>query len=224
MNSPGSMLMPILERSILTSPRIIRVEPTTPMVSLTWMIGSRCNYDCMYCPSELHDMTSSHPDLNKLTSAWVSLYNKTQHLNLPYKLSFTGGEVTANKQFLPLIEYLKSNYNIGQITVTTNGSASINYYTRLAGLVDSISFSTHSEFFNEQEFFDKVSAINKLMPRPEKSVHVNVMDEYWNRDRIAIYTKWLEKNMISYSVNTLDYSKQIRNHPELKGVYNLEQV
>ncbi len=206
------------------SNKIIRVEPTTPMVSLTWMIGSRCNYDCMYCPSELHDVTSAHPDLDKLKSAWASLYNRTKHLNMPYKLSFTGGEVTANKQFLPLIEYLKSNHNIGQITVTTNGSASVNYYTRLAGLVNSISFSTHSEFFNEQEFFDKVNAINTIMIRPEKSVHVNIMDEYWNRDRTAMYTRWLEKNNISHSVNTLDYSKQIRNHPQLKGVYNLEQV
>jgi molybdenum cofactor biosynthesis enzyme MoaA len=81
----------------------------------------------MYCPPELHDMTSAHPDLDKLKSAWASLYNKTQHLSLPYKISFTGGEVTANKQFLPLIEYLKSEFNIGQIFVTTNGSASLTY-------------------------------------------------------------------------------------------------
>jgi organic radical activating enzyme len=178
----------------------------------------------MYCPTELHDMTSPHPDLDKLKSAWDSLYNKTKHMNLPYKISFTGGEVTANKQFLPLIEYLRTNFNIGQIIVTTNGSASLNYYTKLANLVDAISFSTHSEFFDEQEFFDKVNLINKIMIRPEKSVHVNIMDEYWNKDRIELYTKWLEKNNISYNINTVDYSQQIRNYPLLNGVYNLEQV
>jgi MoaA/NifB/PqqE/SkfB family radical SAM enzyme len=224
MNSPGSMLMRTLERSILTSPSIIRVEPITPVISLTWMIGSRCNYDCMYCPTELHDMTSKHPDLDKLKQAWHSLYSKTQHMNLPYKLSFTGGEVTANKQFLPLIEYLKSEFNIGQIFVTTNGSASLNYYTRLASLVNGISFSTHSEFFNEQEFFDKVAAIDQLMIRPEKSVHVNIMDESWNQDRIALYRAWLEKHNISHSINAVDYTQQTRDTPLMKGVYNLEQV
>jgi len=206
------------------SSKIVRVEPINPMISLTWMIGSRCNYDCMYCPPELHDSTSAHPDLAKLTAAWESFYNKTRHLNLPYKLSFTGGEVTANKQFLPLIEHLKANYNIGQIVVTTNGSASLNYYLKLARLVDAISFSTHSEFFNEQEFFDKVHAVDQAMVRPEKSVHVNIMNEFWNSARIELYIPWLEKHNISYSINGLDYSKQTRSTPTLKGVYNLEQV
>lgn len=223
MSSAGLTQKTILGKPILSN-KIIRVEPTTPMISLTWMIGSRCNYDCMYCPPELHDMTSAHPDLDRLKTAWHSLYNKTRHLNLPYKLSFTGGEVTANKQFLPLIEYIKTNYNIGQIVITTNGSASLNYYTRLARLVDAISFSTHSEFFNEQEFFDKVNAINKIMIRPEKSVHVNIMDEYWNQDRAKMYAAWLDTHGVSYSINSLHYDKQTRNTPTMKGVYNLEQV
>jgi MoaA/NifB/PqqE/SkfB family radical SAM enzyme len=129
--------------------RIVRVEPTSPMISLTWMIGSRCNYECVYCPSELHDMTSKHPDFEKLKKVWDDFYDKTNHLGLPYKISFTGGEVTANKSFLPLIEYLRnSKFNIGQIIVTTNGSASLKYYQRLSSLVDALTFSTHSEFFN----------------------------------------------------------------------------
>jgi molybdenum cofactor biosynthesis enzyme MoaA len=208
----------------LTNPKIIRVEPVVPVVSLSWMIGSRCNYDCMYCPTELHDTTSTHPDLDKLKAAWLSLYSKTKHLNLPYKLSFTGGEVTANKSFLPLIEYLSSEFDIQQIIVTTNGSASINYYTRLAHMVHAISFSTHSEFFNEQEFFDKVNVINKIMIRPEKSLHVNIMDEYWNKERIKLYSAWLAAHDISYSVNVINYNKQTRDTPLMKGVYNLEQV
>jgi hypothetical protein len=107
---------------------------------------------------------------------------------ITYKISFTGGEVTANKSFLPLIEYLRSGlFDIGQLVVTTNGSASVNYYRRLSELVDSISFSTHSEFFDEAEFFNKVHEINKIMPKPGKSVHVNIMDEWWNQERIELY-------------------------------------
>jgi molybdenum cofactor biosynthesis enzyme MoaA len=206
------------------SSKIVRVEPITEMISLTWMIGSRCNYDCMYCPAELHDMTSQHPNLAKLKAAWDSLHAKTSYLNLPYKLSFTGGEVTANKQFLPLIEYLKANFNIGQIVITTNGSASLNYYLKLARLVDAISFSTHSEFFNEQEFFNKVLAVDQAMIRPNKSVHVNIMDEFWNQDRISKYVDWLTQHNISHSINSLDYSKQTRDRPQIKGVYNLESI
>ena len=80
-------------------------------------------------------------------------YDKTKHLELPYKISFTGGEVTANRNFLPLVQFIREHYTIQQIVVTTNGSASTNYYLRLAELVEAISFSTHSEFWDEDKFF-----------------------------------------------------------------------
>jgi molybdenum cofactor biosynthesis enzyme MoaA len=179
----------------------------------------------MYCPTELHDSTSRHPDLEQLKTAWQNIYNKTSTQKLPYKLSFTGGEVTANKSFLPLIEYLKSgNFGVDQIFITTNGSASLNYYTRLAKLVNGISFSTHSEFIEEQDFFNKVEVIDQLMFRPNRSVHVNIMNEFWNQDRIKLYTNWLSARNISYSVNEIDYGKQTRAIPTMMGVYNLEQV
>jgi hypothetical protein len=124
---------------------------------------------------------------------------------------------------LPLIEYLKSgNFGVDQIFITTNGSASLNYYTRLAKLVNGISFSTHSEFFDEQEFFNKARAINAQMPKPHKSFHVNIMDEFWNQERIGKYCSWLQAQGISYSINVIDYTKQIRLHPILKGTYNLD--
>jgi molybdenum cofactor biosynthesis enzyme MoaA len=189
------------------------------------MIGARCNYDCMYCPTNLHDDTSPHPDLEKLKTVWHTFWSKTKTIGLPYKISFTGGEVTANKSFLPLVEYLQSNkFNIQQILVTTNGSASVNYYQRLATMVHAISFSTHSEFFNESEFFQKVSEIDQIMIRPKKSVHVNIMDESWNQDRIQIYKNWLTTNNISHSVNTIDYSRQTRSYPLKQGTLNFDKI
>ena len=212
--------MHILKKLTLTD--IVKIYPSDPSIAITWMIGARCNYDCMYCPTELHDTTSRHPDLEQLKAVWQSMYEKTCSQGLPYKLSFTGGEVTANKSFLPLIEYLQSGkFGVKQIFVTTNGSASVNYYTRLAELVNGISFSVHSEHIEEQEFFNKVLAIDQLMIRPERSVHVNIMDEFWNRDRISLYQAWLTKHGVSHSVNTIDYSQQTRPNPVLKGTYDL---
>ena len=217
--------MIISGRPILLEPKIIQVRPTTPMISLTWMIGSRCNYDCMYCPTDLHDDSSTHADLQKLQSAWNLFYSKTSQSGLSYKISFTGGEVTANKSFLPFIQYLRAgDFDIGQLLVTTNGSASERYYLQLANMVDSISFSTHSEFFNESEFFSKVISVNNIMMRPKKSVHVNIMDEFWNRDRIQIYADFLATNDISHSVNTIDYSQQIRSAPILQGKLNFDKI
>lgn len=179
----------------------------------------------MYCPKELHDSTSAHPDFEKLKMAWHSIYSNTKHIELPYKISFTGGEVTANKNFLPLVRYLKEgHFNIGQIIVTTNGSASLRYYKELSELVNSISFSTHSEYMDEKHFFTVVKELNDIMIRPEKSIHVNVMDEYWNHERNLIYCDWLTKNNISHSLNSVDYTVKIRTDPISKGVKNFEGI
>jgi MoaA/NifB/PqqE/SkfB family radical SAM enzyme len=201
---------------------IVQVTPVPEYFSLTWMLGSRCNYDCMYCPTELHDSTSRPHDLETMQQAWRNIYNKTQHKNLPYKISFTGGEVTANKNFLPLVEWLRTTYpDIAMILLTTNGSASQRYYEKLAEVVNSISFSTHSEYIDEQRFFDTVLAVDQLMIRPAKSVHVNIMDEHWNKDRIKLYQAWLTKHNISHSVNQINYTKATRTYILNQGVKNL---
>jgi organic radical activating enzyme len=203
--------------------RIIKIESIQKYFSIQWMLGAFCNYDCMYCPTEFHDITSKPHDLKTMQTAWTNIHNKTKHLNLPYKISFTGGEVTANKNFLPLVNWLRETYtDIEVIIITTNGSASTNYYSKLIQVVEAISFSTHSEFMDEQEFFNKALTINQLMPRPMKSFHVNIMNERWNQDRIKLYQQWLERNQISYSVNAIDYSVKIREVAFQKGNQNLE--
>ena len=190
--------------------QIIKIEPIPKYFSITWMLGSFCNYDCMYCPPELHDDTSRPHDLETMQIVWRNIYDKTQHLGLKYKISFTGGEVTANKNFLPLVNWLRSTYaDIAMIVITTNGSASANYYLKLARVVEAISFSTHSEFMIEEEFFDKAVKVNSIMISPNKSFHVNIMDEPWNSEGIVRYKSFLDQHHISYSVNEIFYAKQI---------------
>ena len=202
--------------------KIIQVRPVPEYFSITWMLGARCNYDCMYCPAELHDTTSIPHNLETMKQAWQNIYNKSKDKNLPYKISFTGGEVTANKNFLPLVQWIRETFDeVKMILMTTNGSASKNHYLKLAKYVESISFSTHSEFMNEEEFFAKVEAVDKIMLRPDKSVHVNIMDEYWNQDRILLYQQWLTDRNISYSINSIDYESKTRNFIFTKGTQNL---
>lgn len=199
--------------------KIIKIEPIPKYFSITWMLGSFCNYDCMYCPPELHDTTSRPHDLDTMKTVWQNIYQKTNNQNLPYKISFSGGEVTANKNFLPLIEWIRNNYkDVTMIVITTNGSASTGYYLKLAEYVEAISFSTHSEFMDEDKFFITAKELNKVMVRPTKSFHVNIMDEFWNREGIKRYKKILEENNISYSVNEVEYKYQTRTYP-LERIY-----
>ena len=205
--------------------KIISVNPIEDYFSITWQLGLFCNYNCMYCPPEWHDSTSTPHNLEKLKTAWTNIYNKSKHLNLKYKISFTGGEPTANNSFLPFLEWLRNNFDcVNQILVTSNGSASLNYYKKLCQHIESLSLSTHSEYMNEKEFFTKCQKLDKIMERPIKSFHVNIMNEFWNKKRIKLYEKFLKENNISYSANEIDYSSKIRDFTVNKGVINIEQI
>lgn len=203
-------------------PRVIKITPTEEFFSITWDMGRRCNYDCMYCSPRWHDSTSQHKNLEDLKRNWVDIYAKTHQRGLRYKISFTGGEVTGNKHFLPFVEWLRAEYSssLGQILLTTNGSATFKYYSKLFAVVDNVSFSTHSEHIDEQKFFDTVILLKQTIAK-DKFIHVNVMDEVWNRDRIPVYTELLTKHSISHNVNEVDYSHQTRVIPIMKGKLNL---
>ena len=201
--------------------KIIRVVPTEKYFSVSWMLGRRCNYDCMYCPPIYHNTTSPHKDLETLKNAWQKIYDKTKHKNLKYKISFTGGEPTANKSFLPFVQWLNLNFPIHHLGITTNGSAGVNHYKKLAKELSSISFSTHTEFMDEQKFFEKARSLNRLMIGPGKSFIVNIMNEYWAEERIKLYKEYCKKNFINYTVNEIDYSKKTRDSIKNEGKYNL---
>ena len=177
----------------------------------------------MYCPAIWHDNTSKQHSLEALQHSWMSIYEKTHLRNLKYKISFTGGEVTANKQFLPFIKWLKTNYSrdIVQILCTTNGSASLQYYKRLLHYVDNISFSIHSEHINETKLFGMIATLKHEIDAA-KFLHVNIMNEFWNQDRINFYKQFLTQHEISHSTNIIDYSLQTREHPVFKGKLNFE--
>jgi MoaA/NifB/PqqE/SkfB family radical SAM enzyme len=203
--------------------KIISVKPTEDYFTINWQVGIRCNYDCMYCSSEWHDNHSKHHDLETMMQIWKNIVAKTQHLDLSYKISFTGGEATTNKDFLPFVSWLRHNYDqqLFKIMLTTNGSASYRYYADLLHNVDNIAFSLHSEHVDEKKFFNKLIQLRKKL-LPNKFIHVDIMNEFWNQNRIPHYIQTLESNNISYSVNEIDYKYQTRTIPIMKGDLNLE--
>lgn len=203
--------------------KIISIKPTEEYFSLNWQIDIRCNYDCMYCSPEWHDNSSGFKSLEELKSAWLTIFDKTKNLNLPYKIAFTGGELSANKNFLPFVTWLKDNYSehLFKLLVTTNGSASTGYYQKMFNSVDNITFSMHTEHIDEQKFFNMILDLSQNLP-DGKFLQVAIMNEHWNQDRIPLYTKLLDKNNISYNVNEIDYSYQTRKYPIFFGKLNLE--
>jgi MoaA/NifB/PqqE/SkfB family radical SAM enzyme len=207
----------------VTHSKIVSVEPTENYFSLSWRVGIRCNYNCMYCSADWHNDTDGFHSLEELQQAWIELFEKTKFRNLPYKILFTGGELTANKNFLPFVAWLKENYSqhLFKLIVTTNGSASLSYYEKMFQCVDNITFSVHSEHIEEQKFFDMITKLHQTLPS-DKFLHVAIMNEYWNQERIKLYTALLINQKISHSVNEIDYSLQTRQQPIFMGKLNLD--
>lgn len=108
-------------------------------IKVEWNLGKRCNYDCSYCPSSIHDSSSPHTDIEILKAT----VDKLMTLGKPIRLSFTGGEPTVHPKFKELIKYC-NHVGVSWISVTTNGTLPYEFYASLD--IDQLVFSIHLEY------------------------------------------------------------------------------
>ena len=113
--------------------------PHQNSIKIEWNLGKRCNYDCSYCPSSIHDNTSPHTDIEILKAT----VDKLMTLGKPIRLSFTGGEPCVHPKFDELVRYCK-HVGISWISVTTNGTRPYEFYASLP--VNQYVFSIHFEY------------------------------------------------------------------------------
>lgn len=107
-------------------------------IKVEWNLGKRCNYDCSYCPSYIHDNFSPHTDYYTLQNT----VDKLVSLGKPIRLSLTGGEPCVHPDIDRLIQYIKSKDL--WLSVTTNGTRKPDWYNKQ--LVDQWVFSLHFEY------------------------------------------------------------------------------
>lgn len=128
--------------------------PHQNTIKIEWNLGKRCNYDCSYCPAEIHDNTSKHTNIEILKET----VDKLITLGKPIRLSFTGGEPCVHPKFEELVRYCK-HVGISWISVTTNGTRPYEFYRSLP--VDQYVFSIHLEY-DWKRVFNTVESIHKL--------------------------------------------------------------
>ena len=184
-----------------------KIIPTEHYFLVSWIQHIRCNYDCMYCPENRHNNYSPLPDFDTMCQHWKQVFEKTKHRNLPYGISFSGGEATINKDFISFIEWLSVNYgqNIARIGITTNGSASVAYYLRLFEKLTFISFSTHSEHMSNN-FLNKIKILNTYAKEHNKTAFVNVMQEYWATEQIKKIINFCKEHDIPYAISKINHN------------------
>jgi MoaA/NifB/PqqE/SkfB family radical SAM enzyme len=130
--------------SSLESP-LHAVKKDPKIITITWFIGKRCNYDCSYCSSYVHDNYSTHIKKEKAFDLVDQLEKHSLEQKKHFKLVITGGEPFVHPNFLEILKYAKEKSRITQLSVTTNGSLPIKLYEAAAEYLTNITISLHLE-------------------------------------------------------------------------------
>ena len=147
--------------------------PHQGSIKIEWNLGKRCNYDCSYCPSSIHDNSSAHTNIEILKKT----VDKLITLGKPIRLSFTGGEPCVHPKFMELVKYCK-HVGVKWVSVTTNGTLPYEFYSALEA--DQIVFSIHLEY-DWKRVFNTVESVVNLT---DKKVIAQIMAHHDHMDAV----------------------------------------
>lgn len=171
-------------------------------VKIEWNLGKRCNYDCSYCPSVIHDNYSPHTDINLLKQT----VDKLCEINKNLRISFTGGEPTVHPQFNELIDYLNTKEKINYISVTTNGTRLRTWYYNLT--VNQFVFSVHFEYDWEPIIEKIISLYASDTPHEyKKSIVVHVMAHHKHMKAVKEAVRRLDFYSVPYNIRRVRWTE-----------------
>jgi organic radical activating enzyme len=127
----------------------VAVEMNFPIKhQILWDLGRRCNYDCSYCWSYVHNRTDLHKDFDLLIKTVDKIVAEWSH-GETIRWNFGGGEPTLHPKFLNLLEHLKSK---NQWTmVTSNGTRDHKYWAQAVQYLNSINLSAHFDGLRDDD-------------------------------------------------------------------------
>jgi len=185
---------------------------TGKVFQVTWDTGRRCNYDCSYCPAHRHDNFSKHATLDELKAntdflfEYIDTYMQYRDFKVA-NIGFTGGEPTVNPNFIPFIQYLKSQYegkyaNKWQagFALTTNGAMGQKMAQAVMENFGHATVSYHAESDDKlkQQVRDRIKQFYTEGPKYNFTVSVNVMFHAAYFDECKDLCAYLDEVGVSY--------------------------
>ena len=168
-------------------------------VKVEWNLGKRCNYDCSYCPSVIHENFSPHTDINILKKT----VDKLQEINKPIRISLTGGEPCVHPKIEELIFYIK--YKEMFLSITTNGTRDYEFYYSQGRIIDQYVFSLHFEY-NWQQILKKIIEL-KLFGNISCDILVNVMAHHSMMEECKYAVSKLQNYNIPYCIRRIRWTE-----------------
>jgi len=133
------------------------------LFTVSWITTRYCNYECSYCWPHARSSVPDTKPIELYLNTMDSIKAQARANGFTdFHFSFSGGEPTVNKQFMPLIEHYCNDDapEYQSIHMTTNLSPGSKWWTRYLEATKtlqrrSVTASFHDEFAKEQEFGDK---------------------------------------------------------------------
>jgi organic radical activating enzyme len=133
------------------------------LFSVSWILGRFCNYKCSYCWPYARSDSVDYGSLETYTGVVDRIKHQARNNGFSqFHWSFSGGEPTAYRNLLELVQHLSDGDTEYQsIHMTTNLSPGLAWWKKWSentGQLQrrSITASFHDEFAKEQEFGDKL--------------------------------------------------------------------
>lgn len=176
--------------------------PHQDQIKIEWNLGKRCNYDCTYCPSSIHDNFSPHTDINILEAT----VDKLCELGKPLRISLTGGEPCVHPNIEDLLEYFKRK-GVFWVNLTTNGTRQPKWYLENEIFFNHLVFSLHFEHDHDRVLETIIAYDNSTT----KDFFVNVMAHHAHMPAVRRVVEYFDGVGIKYAVRRIRWTEGDHN-------------
>lgn len=182
--------------------KVTSAWPHQDQLKVEWNLGKRCNYDCSYCPSVIHNNYSPHTDINILERT----VDRLCEIGKPLRISLTGGEPCVHPDIEDLLEYFKRK-DIFWVNLTTNGTRGHRWYLDNEMFYNHIVFSLHFEY----DYTRIVDTILKFYDNTEREFLVNVMAHHNYMPQVKTVVKKFKQLGIKFAVRRIRWTEGDHN-------------
>jgi sulfatase maturation enzyme AslB (radical SAM superfamily) len=197
----------------------VAVEMNFPIpYQILWDLGRRCNYDCSYCWTSVHNRTDDHKDYDLLITTADNLINNWSG-GKSIRWNFGGGEPTLHPKFLDFVKYLKDRNQ--WIMITSNGTRDHKYWAEAAKYLNSINLSAHFDGLtdekDEDRFVRNIDAICKHFDEHD--------DDHWLEIKLMAPPQYIDRALkLKDKINALGTLDKPGANGRIKGVVSLVPI
>jgi len=176
--------------------------PHQDQLKVEWNLGKRCNYDCSYCPSSIHDNFSPHTSISILEAT----VDRLCEIGKPLRISLTGGEPAVHPDIEDLFDYFKRK-DIFWVNLTTNGTRPSRWYLQNEMYFNHLVFSLHFEY----DWQRIVRTINEFYDGTQLDFFVNVMAHHDHMDNVRKVVKEFREKGIRFAIRRIRWTEGDHN-------------